>query len=74
MEALEAISARRSTRSFRPGPLPRPVIERIVDAARLAATENLLVAAAALGHEKHRAERAPKRAIEDILHWERWKR
>lgn len=166
MEALEAISARHSTRSFLPDPLPRPLIERIVDAARLAATaenaqpwefvaitdaatrraiaaladygrflaeapvcvavfcrdskyyledgsaatENLLVAAAALGvqscwvagdkkpyceavlealgapaghrlvslvalgREKDRAERAPKRALEDVLHWERWKR
>ena len=166
MEALEAISARHSTRSFLPDPVPRPVIERIVDAARLAATsgngqpwefvavtdaatrrgfaaladhgrfladapvcvavlcrdskyyledgsaatENLLLAAAALGiqscwvagdkkpycadvlealgvpagyrlvslvalgRERDRAERAQKRTLEDVLHWEKWKR
>lgn len=164
MEALDAIATRHSTRSFLPEPLPRDVLERIVNAARLAATsrneqpwefvvfteeavrrriaaladhgrfiaeapacvavlcrdvkyyledgsaatQNLLVAAAALGvescwvagdkkpygasvlealavpagyrlvslvplgHEKGRAERAPKRPLEAVLHWERW--
>lgn len=38
MEALEAIAARRSIRKYKPDPVPRDVLERIVDAGRLAPT------------------------------------
>jgi nitroreductase len=38
MDALEAIAARHSTRSFQPTPVPRAVLEQIVNAGRLAAT------------------------------------
>ncbi len=38
MDAIEALRARRSVRSFRPEPVPRAALETIVDCARLAAT------------------------------------
>jgi len=38
MEALQAIAQRHSTRAFAPQPVPRDVLEKIVDAGRLAAT------------------------------------
>jgi len=38
MDAMEAITRRRSTRSFTGVPVPSKIIERIVDAGRLAAT------------------------------------
>lgn len=38
MEAMEAITGRRSVRSFDAAPVPRATIERIVDAGRLAPT------------------------------------
>ncbi len=40
MEALEAIRTRRSVRSFTAKPVPREVIEKIVDGARLAPSAN----------------------------------
>lgn len=38
MDALQAIQERHSTRSFKPDPVPRDILEKIVDAGRLAAT------------------------------------
>ena len=38
MEALQAIAARHSCRAYRPDPLPRDLVEKIVDAGRLAAS------------------------------------
>ncbi len=38
MNALEAIAARRSTRKYANRPVPREVLEQVVDAARLAPT------------------------------------
>jgi len=38
VEALEAIAARCSTRSFKPDAVPKATLEKIVDAGRLAAT------------------------------------
>jgi nitroreductase len=38
MDALTALQTRHSTRSFKPDPIPRNVLEQIVDAGRLAAT------------------------------------
>jgi len=38
MEALEAIQQRRSIRKFTDAPIPKPDMEKIVDAGRLAAT------------------------------------
>ena len=38
MDALEALMTRRSIRHFSPRPVPREVIEKIVDAGRMAAT------------------------------------
>ncbi|MCM8796383.1 MAG: nitroreductase family protein [Candidatus Omnitrophica bacterium] len=38
METLETIKKRRSVREFRPEPIPKETIERLVDAARFAAT------------------------------------
>jgi nitroreductase len=38
VEALEAIAARCSTRSYKPDPIPKATLEKIVDAGRLAAT------------------------------------
>ena len=38
MDALTAIATRHSTREFRPDPLPRDIVEKIVDAGRRAAT------------------------------------
>jgi len=40
MEALEAIRTRRSVRSFTANPVPREIIERIIDGARLAPSAN----------------------------------
>jgi nitroreductase len=40
MDALEALCTRRSVRRFKPDPLERSEIEKIVDAGRLAATAN----------------------------------
>ncbi|RKY01307.1 nitroreductase family protein [Candidatus Poribacteria bacterium] len=36
MDAIEALKTRRSVRSFKPDPVPREVIEEIIDCARLA--------------------------------------
>lgn len=36
MDAIEALRTRRSVRSFRPDPIPKEVIEEIIDCARLA--------------------------------------
>ncbi len=38
MDAIEAMKTRRSVRSFKPDPVPKEVIEDIVDCARLAPT------------------------------------
>ncbi len=38
MDALDAIKERHSTRSFKPDPIPKDVLEKIVEAGRLAAT------------------------------------
>jgi nitroreductase len=38
MDALEALKTRRSVRLYRPDPVPRSVLEDVVDCARLAAT------------------------------------
>lgn len=38
MDALEALTTRRSCRTFADGPVERPLIEQVVDAGRLAAT------------------------------------
>ncbi len=38
MDALEAIAARRSVRKFKPDPVPRDVLLRVLDAGRLAPT------------------------------------
>jgi len=38
MDAIQALKTRRSVRSFRPEPVPREVIEDIIDCGRLAAT------------------------------------
>lgn len=38
MDALEALRNRRSVRRYKPTPVPRDMIEKIVDAARLAAS------------------------------------
>ena len=40
MEAIECLKTRRSTRSYRTDPVPREVIEDIIDCGRLAATGN----------------------------------
>jgi nitroreductase len=40
MEALEAIKTRRSVRSFTAKPVPREIIEQIIDGARLAPSAN----------------------------------
>jgi nitroreductase len=40
MEALEAIRTRRSVRSFTANPVPREIIEQIIDGARLAPSAN----------------------------------
>ena len=42
MDALEALCTRRSVRRFKPDPLERSEIEKIVEAGRLAATANNL--------------------------------
>jgi len=38
MEAMEALKTRRSVRNFKKDPVPKEIVEEIVDAARLAAT------------------------------------
>lgn len=38
MDVMSAIQQRRSVRRFKPDPVPRPVLEKLVDAGRLAAT------------------------------------
>jgi nitroreductase len=38
MDAMEALKTRRSVRSYKPDPIPREVVEEIVDCGRLAAT------------------------------------
>lgn len=38
MEAIEAMKTRRSIRSFKPDPVPKEIIEDIIDCARLAPT------------------------------------
>jgi nitroreductase len=38
MDALEALKTRRAVRVYRPDPVPRSVLENVVDCARLAAT------------------------------------
>lgn len=38
MDAIEALKTRRSVRSYKPDPVPREIIEDIIDCARLAAT------------------------------------
>ncbi len=40
MELFEAIHGRRTTRSFRPDPVPRDLIEQAIDAARVAPSGN----------------------------------
>lgn len=38
MDAMEALRTRRSVRKFKPGPVPKDIVEEIIDCARLAAT------------------------------------
>ena len=38
MDAMEVLTSRRSVRKFKPDPIPRELLERIVDAGRLAPT------------------------------------
>ena len=38
MDAIAALQSRRSIRTFRPEPVPRELIEKIIDCARLSPT------------------------------------